>query len=130
MLAYLDPGAGSSIAAVLAGGTAGVAVLYRVARDRVTSRLRRGRGTETDTQTGTPRTGNGAAPASDGGADPAGTADPVDGPETDTDVHAVGGSAVDTDADADAADTPPAADGSGAQVSVGEDEQSDRVRGR
>lgn len=68
MLAYLDPGAGSSIAAVLAGGTAGVAVLYRVARERVTSRLRRAGGARARMVTDT----NGA-----------GAADPVDGADED-----------------------------------------------
>jgi hypothetical protein len=107
MLAYLDPGAGSSIAAVLAGGTAGVAVLYRVARERVTSRLRQaGRARarmETDTNgAGAADPVDGADPHSDGDSHQAGTPDPVDGVDPD----------------------------GGPPVSADEDERSDRVRGR
>lgn len=41
VIAYLDPGAGSSIAAVLASGAVGVGVAWKVARQRVATKLRR-----------------------------------------------------------------------------------------
>lgn len=48
MFGYLDPGAGSSIAAVLASGAVGVGVALRVARQRLGNKLRRGEPADVD----------------------------------------------------------------------------------
>lgn len=51
MIAYLDPGAGSTIAAVIASGAVGAGLAWRLARQSLVAKLRRSSAQQSDTDT-------------------------------------------------------------------------------